>query len=395
MAELVDRYGRHLEVLVASGSIVASTAKQYFRDIGGLHEFMTSPPESSERRPSSLYSFVPEADFAAWMASLTGREGGPVSGNTWKRRLAAVRHFLRWGAGAGVPLAANPDFVLTARPPRGDPKRPRLKDEHVVQLIGDWTWLPVSGIKRPSMGAFWMPPSRRWLWTRGPPGQREMPTGGRDDRLWLRNHTLVVVGLMTSLRISEVVSLRLSDICLTNKDIGATRRRDIASIADRVIVRGKGGREGTVFVPPYLKMVLWAYILVELPLGGPWLFPSPTRSGHLSSSTAYSAYSSMCKALGIKATGFHATRRWFATFFVRREIHRARQEAVHLGTDPGVAERYAEVAATSIVSRILRHKDLDTTRRYIGTILHEEADAASIKAAFAPSPSPELEEVKK
>jgi site-specific recombinase XerD len=127
------------------------------------------------------------------------------------------------------------------------------------------------------------------------------------------------------LRISEVVSLKVSDIDSERKIIR---------------VAGKGNKEREVMLSPRLLAVLRCYWRAERPTH--WLFPSWRTGRHLTSSALALACRSASERCGLaKRITAHTLRHSFATHLLEQ------------GTD------------TRVIQVLLGHESIETTARYV------------------------------
>jgi site-specific recombinase XerD len=142
----------------------------------------------------------------------------------------------------------------------------------------------------------------------------------------LENRVVLLTCYGSGLRISEAISLKLSDVD-----------------SKRMLIRvehGKGGKDRYTMLSPTLLCILRAYFRIRRP--GPWLFPSPWDSqNHVSPTTVQTACHEAWKRSGIgKRVTPHVLRHSFATHMLEN----------------GVDSR--------VIQALLGHTRIDTTARY-------------------------------
>ena len=131
------------------------------------------------------------------------------------------------------------------------------------------------------------------------------------------------------LRVSEMVSLRLSE----------------ASRADnRLLIRGKGGRERVVPLTPPARRAIDAWLAVR-PEEGVFLFPGRGRSGHQTRESFAGHLKRLAGAAGVKASvSPHTLRHAFATHLLARGADLRSVQAL-LG--------HADISTTQIYTHVL------------------------------------------
>jgi integrase/recombinase XerD len=144
----------------------------------------------------------------------------------------------------------------------------------------------------------------------------------------LRGRALLSATYAAGLRISEVCALQLTDI---------------ESAPDRMCLKvrqGKGGQDRYTLLSPRLLDTLRLYWCDRRPRQ--WLFPNPTGSAPIETSTAHRIYCAARDAAGIaREGGIHTLRHAFATHLI--------EAGVDLPT----------------VQRLLGHGHIGTTMRYV------------------------------
>ena len=147
-----------------------------------------------------------------------------------------------------------------------------------------------------------------------------------DQVTGVKNRAVLLTCYGAGLRISEAVSLKVSDID-----------------SKRMLVRvehGKGGKDRFVMLSPCLLEVLRAYWRILRPTG-PWLFPSWRNHLHLSTGGVQTACREAWQRSGLaKRVTPHVLRHSFATHLLER------------GVD------------TRVIQALLGHSRIDTTARY-------------------------------
>ncbi len=128
------------------------------------------------------------------------------------------------------------------------------------------------------------------------------------------------------LRISEAVSLKISDIDSSRKLIR--------------VEQGKGGKDRYTMLSPALLEILRTYCRILHP-SGPWLFPSWRPHLHLTAGSVQTACRQACRRSGLgKRVTAHVLRHSFATHLLEN------------GTD------------VRVIQVLLGHSRIDTTARY-------------------------------
>lgn len=168
----------------------------------------------------------------------------------------------------------------------------------------------------------------------------------QDTKPNIRNYTIIIVGLNTALRISDILNLTYDDIYQDNK------------VLEHITVREqKTGKENRILLNKEVRRTLKKYreILVKTEMyqnGNPYLFPSPRKpDAPLSRSQAYRMIISAAEAVGIEGNiSCHSLRKTFG-------YHAWKQ-----GSDPVV------------IMIIFNHSSLSITKRYL-CIEQDDKDA--------------------
>lgn len=168
----------------------------------------------------------------------------------------------------------------------------------------------------------------------------------QDTKPNMRNYTIIIVGLNTALRISDILNLTYDDIYQDNK------------VLEHITVREqKTGKENRILLNKEVRRTLKKYreILVKTEMyrnGNPYLFPSPRKpDAPLSRSQAYRMIISAAEAVGIEGNiSCHSLRKTFG-------YHAWKQ-----GSDPVV------------IMIIFNHSSLSITKRYL-CIEQDDKDA--------------------
>ena len=244
--------------------------------------------EDAERETGGLMTADAEG-LEAWYADLSRRG---LSAATASRRRSAARQFYRFVLAEGW-RADDPSRRLEA-PKRGRPLPKVLTLDEITRLI--------------------------------------QAAGEREGAAGLRLLALMELAYASGLRVSELLGLKVQAV-----------RRDPAYL----IVRGKGGKERLAPLNAAARAATAAWLKARdaaLPKGAdnPWLFPSPTTAGHLTT---------------------------------RRFAQLLDEAAIHAGIDPGRVSphvlRHAFAthlleggADLRVVQTLLGHADIGTTQIY-------------------------------
>lgn len=153
----------------------------------------------------------------------------------------------------------------------------------------------------------------------------------------LRNYVIIVTGLNTALRISDILHLTCDDVFQNN------RVKEYITIREH-----KTGKENRILLNKEVRCVLAKYReeLVKSEMyqaGNPYLFPSPRKpSAPLSRSQAYRMITSAAQSVGIEGhISCHSLRKTFG-------YHAWKQ-----GSDP------------IVIMVIFNHSSLSITKRYL------------------------------
>lgn len=158
-----------------------------------------------------------------------------------------------------------------------------------------------------------------------------------NEKANLRNYTIIIIGLNTALRISDILNLTYDEVYLDNK------------VQEHITVREqKTGKENRILLNHETRTVLARYRqeLVKTRMyqdGNPYLFPSPRKAyAPVSRSQAYRMITSAADAVGIEGhISCHSLRKTFG-------YHAWKQ-----GSDPVV------------IMVIFNHSSLSITKRYL------------------------------
>lgn len=153
----------------------------------------------------------------------------------------------------------------------------------------------------------------------------------------LRNYTIIIVGLNTALRISDILSLTYDDIYQDNKvRKHITVREQKTGKENRLLLN----HEARTALAQYRKELIQTEMYKE---GNPYLFPSPRKAyAPISRSQAYRMITSAAAAIGIEGhISCHSLRKTFG-------YHAWKQ-----GSDPVV------------IMVIFNHSSLSITKRYL------------------------------
>lgn len=159
----------------------------------------------------------------------------------------------------------------------------------------------------------------------------------QDTKPNMRNHTIIIIGLNTALRISDILNLSYNDIYQDNE------------VQEHITIREqKTGKENRILLNKEARRALKKYheVLVKTEMyqnGNPYLFPSPKKpNAPLSRSQAYRMVTTAAEAVGIDGhISCHSLRKTFG-------YHAWKQ-----GNDPVV------------IMVIFNHSSLSITKRYL------------------------------
>jgi integrase/recombinase XerD len=166
----------------------------------------------------------------------------------------------------------------------------------------------------------------------------------------LRNRAALMTCYGAGLRISEAVSLKVSDIDSKRKLIR--------------VEQGKGRKDRYVMLSDRLRDVLRCYFRAAQPLE--WMFPSWRKDRHLTVTSLSQACRDASRRCGIhKRITAHTLRHSFATHLLEN------------GTD------------TRVIQVLLGHSRIDTTARYTQVAAHVAAGTRSPLDRLVRSPQPQ------
>jgi integrase/recombinase XerD len=209
-----------LEMMVVERDASPHTLAAYGRDLADAESALTSDGGLMQ---------APAEAVEAWFADLSRRG---LSAATAARRRSSVRQFYRFALAEGW-RTDDPSRRLDA-PKQGRPLPKSLSRDEIDRLLA--------------------------------------AAAARDAAAGLRLVALVEMAYASGLRVSELLGLKVEAV-----------RRDPAYL----IVRGKGGKERLAPLNPAARTALKAWLTArdarrkpEAP-DSPWLFPSSSRSGHL------------------------------------------------------------------------------------------------------------------
>ena len=128
----------------------------------------------------------------------------------------------------------------------------------------------------------------------------------------LRNRVMLLTGLWSGMRVGEIASLRISDVCNTDGSIKAEVRLSAQQT--------KGRQPRTVFLPQKLRDELAAYIaLRQQALPSHPLFVTAGRKA-FSANVMAQHFHHLFKAAGIAGASSHSMRRTFITTLANKGI---------------------------------------------------------------------------
>ncbi len=297
-----------LEMLVAERGAAQNTIEAYRRDLEHFNIFL------KERSPSTKGLLeVTAQQVNAYLVALS-REGREAT--TLSRRLSALRQFYQFLLSEGW-VASNPTTTIdTPRHKRALPKI--LSEEHIVRLLE----------------------------------AARAQTDPEGCRLYAMLETLYASGL----RVSELVTLPLTAVH-PNKPY--------------LLVKGKGGKERLVPLSEHATNALQTYLTLRssflqkaAPSAEKWLFPSPSKEGHLTRQR----FGQLLKELALKANldadkiSPHVIRHAFATHLLSH------------GAD------------LLSIQKLLGHADLSTTQIYTHVVTDHLKDLVNHHHPLALSP---------
>ncbi len=306
---LLPEVDAFLEMLLAERGAARNTIQAYRQDLGHFDIFLKKEASPSK---SSLLEVTPQQVNAYLMTlSRQGREATTLS-----RRLSALRQFYQFLVSEGW-MSNNPTTTIDA--PRHQRALPKiLSEEDIVRL------LEVAYIQTDPEGC----------------------------RLYAMLETLYASGL----RVSELVTLPLMAIH-PNKPY--------------LLIKGKGGKERLVPLSEHATTALKTYLALRPSflqkaglLGEKWLFPSPSKEGHLTRQR----FGQLLKELAVKANldpdkiSPHVIRHAFATHLLRHG---------------------ADLLA---IQKLLGHADLSTTQIYTHVVTDHLKDLVNHHHPLALSP---------
>ncbi len=190
-----------------------------------------------------------------------------------------------------------------------------------------------------------------------------LPRLGRNDLERARNLVLVELIYATGMRVSELVTLPVS-AC----------RGDPALL----LIRGKGGKERMVPLSEPARQALAGWLRLrdnaptDSPLGklvhgrgGRWLFPAPSKEGHMSRQAMNALLGQLAMAAGIDPARVspHVIRHAFATHLLEGGADLRAIQTLLGHADLGTTEIYTHVMDSRMRDLVLNHHPLarDTT----------------------------------
>jgi integrase/recombinase XerD len=279
-----------LEMITAERDAAANTIDGYRRDLLDFAEFLGA----HGRTPTNADG----AAVSAYLAELGRRGFAPAS---VRRRTSSLRQFYLFLIETG---RRDDDPTAALDPPRRGRSLPKILSQQGVTALLETAAAEASIADRPAAAR----------------------------RRALRLHCLLEVLYATGLRVSELVALP-----------GMTARGQRRMIA----VTGKGGRERLVPLTDAARDALAAWDSQRPP--GPWLFPSDSRSGHLTRQ----AFARELKELGARAgidtrhISPHVLRHAFASHLLEN------------GADLRVVQQllgHADISTTQIYTHVLEER---------------------------------------
>ncbi|WP_184544138.1 tyrosine recombinase [Streptosporangium becharense] len=298
MSETEAVLSSYLTHLAVERGLAANTLASYRRDLVRYVEYL-------RRRGRATFREVAQDDVAAFLTVL--KEGDDkhqaLVASSAARAVSAVRGLHRFALSRGV---CPHDPAHDVRPPRQLRRQPRaISVDEVERLIA----------------------------ASGPDGAP----------LTLRNRALLELLYGTGARISEAVGLTVDDV-------------DLTAGAQRVRLRGKGGRTRLVPLGRFARDAMGAYLTGARPCiasrgrGGPGLFLN-ARGGRLTRQGAWEVLQAAAERGGLEGVSPHMLRHSFATHLL----------------DGGADVR--------VVQELLGHASVTTTQVYTQVTVDELREA--------------------
>ncbi len=156
-----------------------------------------------------------------------------------------------------------------------------------------------------------------------------------DDPNALRNYTLIILGLNTALRISDILHLTWADVFSGNL------------IRTHIVVREqKTGKENRIFLNTETRQSLLRYYRKYHQEGGnPYLFPSPkSKDAPLSRSQAHRIIRRAADALGLENVSCHSLRKTFGYHAWKQGVQPALLMSIFNHSSWRVTIRYLGIA---------------------------------------------------
>ncbi len=286
--------GSFLEMMSAERGSSMNTLDAYRRDLDDAREFLGA---------GSLADAVPD-DIRAYMSDITARNFAP---STQARKLSALKQFFRFLLTENKRPDDPTSVVDSPKQSRPLPKTLALKD--VTGLLNLAADEAAAADDKP-----------------------------RTRLAAVRLHTLVELLYATGLRVSELVSLPVSVIRPGERFF---------------IVRGKGSKERLVPVSKKAAGAVDRWLKERSLMAGsadnPWLFPSPSRSGHLQRQVFARDLKALAARAGLPASAVspHILRHAFASHLLQNgaDLRSVQQMLGH-----------ADIATTQIYTHVLEER---------------------------------------
>ncbi|SIQ49013.1 integrase/recombinase XerD [Paracoccus thiocyanatus] len=306
-------------------------------DPGRISAFLDAQAAEAGAARNTLLAYGRDLrDFADWLAArgdslmTVPREGVEdylshcdaqgLSRATRARRLSAIRQWTRFALDEGW---RDDDPACRISGPGRTQRLPKVLDRAEVQAMLD-----------------------------------ALPRLGRNETERARNLALVELIYATGMRVSELVSL----------PVGACRG-DPALL----LIRGKGGKERMVPLSDPARRALAAWLKrrdnapAESPLGrlvagkgARWLFPAPSREGHMTRQAMNALLGQLALAAGIDPARVspHVIRHAFATHLLEGGADLRAIQTLLGHADLGTTEIYTHVMDTRMRDLVLNHHPL-------------------------------------
>lgn len=244
---------------------------------------------------------------------------------TRSRYLRAVARFARWQRRSPAEVGAEEvrAYLVHLRVERG------ATPSALTMTIAGLRFLYIETLHRPEVVAAipWPKVSTRLPIVLSEADVARLFAHASEPRL----RTMLMVAYAAGLRISEVCCLRVADI---------DSRRGVLHVR-----QGKGSKDRETVLPPVLLTELRHWWSWARP-GMDWLFPAPTRTGHVMPHAVQSATRAAADSAGLsQQVSFHTLRHTFATHLLERGVELVVIQSLLGHSQLRTTARYAQVRA--------------------------------------------------